>query len=121
MKITQIIACAAGGIDTVAGGDPCTQCEAQSCARRATLLSGSVARLACVGDDSSVCDLSHRNCGRGRFARNVRRSTLVGVAAVLIYVGREFLLELRIVLNHLDDLIVLLRIQTLVADCVQLV
>ena len=38
--VGRIIACAAGGIDTVAGGDPCTQCEAQSCARRATLLSG---------------------------------------------------------------------------------
>ena len=24
-----IIACAAGGIDTVAGGDPCTQCESE--------------------------------------------------------------------------------------------
>ena len=31
----RIIPCAAGG-----RGDPCTQCEAQSCARRATLLSG---------------------------------------------------------------------------------
>ena len=30
-----IIACAAGGM-----AEPCTQCEAQSCARRATLLSG---------------------------------------------------------------------------------
>ena len=35
MKITEIIACAAGG-----RGDPCTQYEAQSCAQRATLLSG---------------------------------------------------------------------------------
>src|ERR1700686_3471087 len=35
----RIIACAAGR-----RGDPCTQCEAQSCARRATLLSGAVTR-----------------------------------------------------------------------------
>jgi hypothetical protein len=35
----MIIAGAAGG-----RGDPCTQCEAQSCARRATLLSGAVTR-----------------------------------------------------------------------------
>ena len=40
-----------------------------------------------------------------------------GLAAVLVYVVNKLLLKLRIVLHHLDHLVVLLRIQTFVADC----
>src|ERR1700684_4551491 len=36
----------------------------------------------------------------------------VSLAAVLVYVVRELLLKLRIVLHHLDHLVLLLRIQT---------
>ena len=39
-------------------------------------------------------------------------SGLVGVAPVLIHIARKFLLKLRIILNHLEDLVVFLRIQT---------
>ena len=49
-------------------------------------------------------------CGRG----HLRDVSSVGLAAVLIHIDRKFLLKLRIILNDLDDLVVLLRIQTLV-------
>src|SRR5580704_4659549 len=50
----RIIACAAGG-----RGDPCTQCEAQSCARRATLLSRG-------GGHDGVCKRRTQSAGIGR-------------------------------------------------------
>jgi hypothetical protein len=68
-----------------------------------------------------VLDLSRSTIAGEVVPLERQMSRSVGVAAVLIYVGRKFLLELWIVLNHLDDLVVLLRIQTLVADRAQFV
>lgn len=49
-------------------------------------------------------------------ARSSGGLSLFGIAAVLTHVACEFLLKTRIVLNHLNDLVILLRIQTRVFD-----